>query len=189
MKGNWIKKAAKTIHEKEGFFMFLRAGFSSQISSLTDFLISIICVNIFGIFYGYATLIGNITGGFLNCFINYRWTFKAKGISVTYVLIKFVIVWLVSIFLNTQGTILFTEFVMKYIPIASMPNIIVENVFLIPKIVVSIVVGFVWNYNMQRVFVYKDKNFRKYLKIIRVKSSTGKDIQKRYDDSEDTDEL
>jgi len=145
--------------------MFLRAQFSSQISSLTDFVISIMCANVFGIYYGNATLIGNISGGMLNCFINYQWTFKAKGINVTHILIKFVLVWLVSIFLNRQGTILFTKLVLEHIPMSSMPSIVVENVFLIPKIVVSIIVGLVWNYNMQRLFVYKDRNLKKYLRI------------------------
>ncbi|MFR9166385.1 MAG: GtrA family protein [Dysgonomonas sp.] len=160
---NRIKRVAKTINEKGGFFTFLRAQFSSQISSQFDFLVSIVCVNVFGIFYGNATLIGNVSGGLLNCFINYRWTFKAKGIiNVRYVLIKFFMVWMVSIVLNRQGTILFTETIMYWIPVNKLPDIIVENIFLVPKIVVSIIVGLVWNYNMQRLFVYKDRNFRKY---------------------------
>jgi putative flippase GtrA len=161
--GNWIKKFAKVINEKDGFFTFLRAQFSSQVSSWVDFLASIICVNFFGIFYGNATLIGNITGGLLNCFINYKWTFKAKDIKMAYVLIKFIMVWVVSLFLNREGTILFTEYVMKRIPVDMLPDLIVENVFLVPKIVVSIIIGLVWNYNMQRIFVYKDMNVRKYL--------------------------
>ena len=187
--GKKIKKIVKTINEKEGFFMFLRAQFSSQISSLTDFLVSIICVNVFGIFYGNATLLGNITGGILNCFINYRWTFKATEVKIIYVLIKFVMVWLVSIFLNREGTVLFTEFAMKYIPVNSLPTVIIENVFLVPKIIVSIIVGFVWNYNMQRIFVYRDRNFRKYLVRIRIKSNREKNRPKSYNEDTEIGEL
>lgn len=168
---NWTKRAIQTINKKSGFFTFLRAQFSSQISSQVDFLVSILCVNVFGIFYGLATLIGNVTGGLLNCFINYKWTFKSKGLYVPNVLVKFILVWFGSIFLNTQGTILFTEFVMKWIPMEDMPDIIRENVFLVPKIVVSITIGLVWNYNMQRIFVYKETRFDKYLKKIWGKSS------------------
>lgn len=160
---NWIKKATHAVNEKGGFFTFLRAQFSSQISSQFDFLVSIICANVFGIFYGNATMIGNIAGGILNCTINYKWTFKAQGIKVKYVLIKFLLVWLGSIILNRQGTIIFTEVAMKWVPVESLPDIVIKNIFLIPKIVVSIIVGLVWNYNMQRIFVYKDRNFRKYL--------------------------
>ncbi|NDV69061.1 GtrA family protein [Dysgonomonas sp. 25] len=181
---NWVKKTVRTINSKNGFFTFLRAQFSSQVSSQVDFLTSILCVNVFGIYYGLSTLLGNVAGGLLNCFINYKWTFKAKGLYVPHVLIKFILVWFGSIFLNTQGTILFTEFVMKWIPLESMPNLFIENVFLIPKIVVSIIVGLVWNYNMQRIFVYKDINFRKYLAKVGVHWFDKADGYRKSDDDD-----
>jgi hypothetical protein len=34
---------------------------------------------------------------------------------------------------------------------------------MIPKAIVSLIVGFGWNYNMQRLFVYKDRDYKKYL--------------------------
>lgn len=160
---NRVKEIAKTVNEKGGVFMFLRAQFSSQVSSLTDFLVSIILVNFLGVFYGNATLFGNISGGIVNCIINYKWTFKAQGSNIKYVIIKYLMVWVVNLFLNRQGTVWVTEFVMKWVPVDSLPAIIVENVFLIPKIIVSIIVGFGWNYNMQRLFVYKDRDYKKYL--------------------------
>ncbi len=171
----WIKKISNIVNSKNGFFTFLRAQLSSQISSQVDFLVTILCVNLFGIFYGNATLMGNISGGILNCFINYKWTFKAKGINVSQVLVKFVLVWLGSIFLNRQGTILFTELVMQNISTSNLPGIVVENIFLVPKIVVSIIVGVVWNYNMQRLFVYKDRDFKKYFfRIIKLHKTSNK---------------
>ncbi|WP_245871973.1 GtrA family protein [Dysgonomonas massiliensis] len=172
----WFKKIVDTINNKKGFFTFLRAQFSSQVSSWLDFLVSILCVNLFGMYYGLSTMLGNISGGLLNCFINYKWTFKAQGQSVKYVLIKFVLVWFGSIILNTQGTILFTEYVMKYIPVESLPDILVNNVFLIPKIVVSLIVGWVWNYNMQRVFVYRDRDIKGFFCKFCSGSSRKKDI-------------
>jgi putative flippase GtrA len=158
-----IKKMARTINERGGIFMFLRAQFSSQISSLTDFLVSIVLVNVFGVFYGNATLFGNISGGIVNCTINYKWTFKAQGSKVRYVIVKYLMVWIVNLFLNREGTVLATELVMKWIPVGSLPAAVIDNIFLIPKIVVSIIVGFGWNYNMQRLFVYRDRDYRKYL--------------------------
>lgn len=161
-----IKKSVRILNKENAFFTFIRAQFSSQISSQVDFLVSILCVNVLGIFYGYATLLGNIIGGLLNCYLNYKWTFKSKGLHIHHVVAKFIIVWLGSVLLNTQGTILFTELVIKHLPLQDLPDILIENIFLIPKIVVSILVGIIWNYNMQRIFVYKDINFRKYLSKI-----------------------
>jgi hypothetical protein len=69
---------------------------------------------------------------------------------------------------------------MKWLPAESMPDIIVNNVFLIPKVVVSLIVGFGWNYNMQRIFVYKELDYRKYFTDKRVPESAeeGKNIEK-----------
>lgn len=158
-----IKKTVKKINEKEGVFTFLRAQFSSQLSSLTDYVISFVLVNAFGILYGYAILLGSVSGGLVNCVINYKWTFKAQGSKIKYVVIKYLMVWLVNLFLNWKGTILVTELVLKWIPVENLPDFIVNNVFLIPKAIVSLIVGFGWNYNMQRLFVYKDRDYKKYL--------------------------
>lgn len=158
--GDWIKKVAKAISEKGGIFTFLRAQFSSQLASLTDFGITILLTNFFGVFYGNATLFGNISGGIVNCIVNYKWTFKAQDSNLKHVAVKYVAVWLVNLFLNREGTVLVTELVTKWIPIESLPTIIANNIFLVPKIIVSLLVGFLWNYNMQRLFVYKNRDIK-----------------------------
>ena len=164
--GNWITKTLQRINKGKGFFTFLRAQFSSNISSLTDNLTCLLFVNVFGVYYGLSVLIGNFTGGLLNCFINYKWTFKAKGLFVPHVLIKFVMVWMGSIFLNTKGTVLFTEYVLHLIPTENLPDLLVRNIFMAPKLIVSILVGWIWNYNMQRLFVYQDGPMKKILQKI-----------------------
>ena len=89
-------------------------------------------------------------------------------------------VWLVNLFLNREGTVLVTELVTKWLPMESLPNIIANNVFLIPKIIVSLIVGFGWNYNMQRLFVYKNRDFKKYF----VKKNTTEDKKEEVIESE-----
>ena len=42
--------------------MFIRAQFSSQIASATDFLVTILLVKLFGIYYVYATFTGSVCG-------------------------------------------------------------------------------------------------------------------------------
>lgn len=172
---NWITKTVQKIDKGKGLFTFLRAQFSSNISSLTDNLTCLLFVNVFGVYYGLSVLIGNFAGGLLNCFINYKWTFKAKGLFVPHVLIKFVMVWMGSIFLNTRGTILFTEYVLHRIPTEHLPDLLVQNLFMAPKLIVSILVGWTWNYNMQRVFVYKDKPLKKILQKIYPEPSEPKE--------------
>jgi putative flippase GtrA len=113
--------------------------------------------------YVYATFTGSVCGGIINCAINYKWTFKtACEVRKRYVAIKYLSVWGGSIFLNTYGTYLLTEFLGKANWLNELPGHLLDNVFVVSKIVVSLIVGFVWNYNMQRLFVYKDYNFRQF---------------------------
>jgi len=162
--GDWIKKIAKTISEKGGIFMFLRAQFSSQISSITDFTTTIVLAKVFGLYYVYATFLGSVCGGIVNCIINYQWTFKAQGSKKRYVAIKYLTVWTGSIFFNTSGTYLVTELLGRFIWLRELLGHLFDDVFIVSKVFVSLIVGFVWNYNMQRLFVYKDRDFRKYFR-------------------------
>ena len=51
---------------KAGFFTFMRAQFSSQISSLFDFAVTILGAKLLDIYYVYATSLGSVAGGILN---------------------------------------------------------------------------------------------------------------------------
>jgi len=159
---SWIKKSAKAVSDKGGIFTFLRAQLSSQLASITDFLITIVLANVFNLFYVYATFIGSVCGGITNCVVNYRWTFKAMDIKKRYVAIRYLIVWGGSIFLNTSGIYLITELLKKIPWSMKLSDLLFENIFIISKIIVSLLVGFVWNYNMHRFFVYKDLNLKRF---------------------------
>ena len=161
---NWIKKVVKAISEKGGIFTFLRAQFSSQISSLSDFVVTILLAKLLGLFYVYATFIGSVCGGIVNCIINYKWTFKASGQRKKYVVIKYTSVWIGSILLNTLGTYGMTELLKSSAWLRDFLGHMVDDVFIFSKIVVSLLVGLLWNYNMQHYFVYKNRNFRKYFR-------------------------
>jgi putative flippase GtrA len=157
---NWIKKSAKAFSEKGGIFMFIRAQFSSQVASATDFLITILLANLWNIYYVYATFVGSICGGIVNCIINYKWTFKTKDCKKQYVIIKYILVWIGSILLNTWGIYIMTEAISQNPWVQDKLNPFIDNLFVFSKIVVSLIVGFTWNYNMQRVFVYKNCRIR-----------------------------
>ena len=96
------------ISQKGGFFMFLRAQLSAQMATIADFLVTILLVRLFEVYYVYATLAGAVYGGIVNCVINYKWTFKSTG-KKTNVAVKFILVWVCSIWLNTWGTYALTE--------------------------------------------------------------------------------
>ena len=126
------------ISQKGGFFMFLRAQLSAQMATIADFLVTILLVRLFEVYYVYATLAGAVYGGIVNCVINYKWTFKSTG-KKTNVAVKFILVWVCSIWLNTLSQY-FGDF------------------FIIPKMAVAVIVALFWNYNMHRFFVYRNIN-------------------------------
>jgi len=161
---HWIKKTVKTISEKGGIFTFLRAQLSSQLASITDFFVTILLVNLFHVFYVYATFIGSVCGGITNCVVNYRWTFKSMNVKKRYVAIRYVVVWGGSIFLNTFGIYLMTELLKKIPLLMKVPDFFYANIFIISKIIVSLFVGFVWNYNMHRFFVFKNLNLKRFFR-------------------------
>ena len=140
--------------------MFIRAQFSSQIASATDFLVTILLVKLFGIYYVYATFTGSVCGGIVKCIINYKWTFKSKECKKRHVMVKYLLVWIGSILLNTWGIYFMTETISKNPWVQETLKHYIDDLFVFSKIVVSLLVGFLWNYNMQRVFVYKNCRIR-----------------------------
>ncbi|MDH6307500.1 putative flippase GtrA [Dysgonomonas sp. PFB1-18] len=162
--GDWLKKVAKTISEKGGIFMFLRAQFSSQLASITDFSVTIVLAKVFSLYYVYATFLGSVCGGIVNCIINYKWTFKAQDSKKRHVAIKYLTVWTGSIIFNTSGTYLVTELLGRFTWLRDLLGHLFDDVFIVSKVFVSLIVGFVWNYNMQRLFVYRNRDFKKYFR-------------------------
>lgn len=157
---DWIRNSAKAFWEKGGIFMFIRAQFSSQIASIVDFLVTILLAKLFRIYYVYATFTGSICGGIVNCIINYKWTFRSKDCKKKHVIIKYLLVWGCSILLNTWGIYAMTEAIRRNLWVQETLKHYTDDIFVFSKVVVSLLVGFIWNYNMQRVFVYKNCRIR-----------------------------
>ena len=51
---DWLRKVARMISQKGGFFMFLRAQLSAQMATIADFLVTILLVRLFDVYYVYA---------------------------------------------------------------------------------------------------------------------------------------
>ncbi|ADV44912.1 hypothetical protein Bache_2978 [Bacteroides helcogenes P 36-108] len=149
---------------RHSVWVFLKAQLSAQFASFVDFLITILLVKAFGIFYLYATFTGSVVGGIVNCAINYRWVFHAANVKKTHVAVKYLFVWGASIVLNTWGTFALTEWLTGMIWVNGLLGYYVDNVFILSKIIVAVLVAFFWNYHLQRVFVYRNYNFRRFLK-------------------------
>ena len=162
--GDWLRKVARMISQKGGFFMFLRAQLSAQMATIADFLVTILLVKAFAVFYLYATFTGSVVGGIVNCAINYGWVFHAEDCKKTHVAVKYLFVWGGSIILNTWGTFALTEWLTGMTWVNGLLGYYIDNVFILSKIIVAVLVAFFWNYHLQRFFVYRNHNIKGFLK-------------------------
>ena len=95
-----------------------------------------------GVWYVWATAIGAISGGVVNCSVNFLCVFdNTDELRKRYMVLRYFFVWIGSIALNIVGTYILTEWSGQY--------------FVLMKIVVAVCVGVLWNYQLQRRFVYK----------------------------------
>lgn len=147
--------------------LLMKAQFSAQVASLCDYTLTILLAKLFDVFYLYATFCGSMMGGTVNCFINYRWVFKTTDCKKKYIAMKYLFVWAGTILLNTWGTFALTEWLTSMNWLTEMMGYYASDLFIFCKIFVSIVVGFLWSYQLQRKFVYRNRNIKavwKYFK-------------------------
>lgn len=159
-----VRQKTETRGWRHELFVFLKAQLSAQFASLVDFLVTILLVKLWGVFYLYATFCGSVAGGIFNCGVNYRWVFHAKECRMVNVALKYFMVWGGSILLNTWGTFALTEWLTGMDWVNGLLGYYVDNVFILSKIIVALLVAFFWNYHLQRTFVYRNQNIRKFLR-------------------------
>ncbi len=150
---------------RHALWTFIKAQLSAQLATLTDFVVTVLLAKLVGVFYLYATFIGSVAGGALNCVVNYGWVFHAGGnCKKRYVAIKYFIVWGCSILLNTWGTYFLTEWLRSMKWVNGLLGYYVNDVFILSKIIVAVLVAFCWNYHLQRLFVYRNHEIWKFVK-------------------------
>lgn len=138
---------------------FFKAQASSLVATAADFSTTFLLIHIVKVWYLSATVLGTIAGGIINFLINRTWVFDAKskheeiGISEDLAFIyheknkpvgvqaaRYMLVWTGNLALNAAGVYLLTHYG-SVTPIIS-------------KIFVSLIVGFSYNYLLQKRFVF-----------------------------------
>ena len=148
---------------RHSLFMFLRAQLSAQFATLADFILTYVCFEWLGIYYVMATSIGAITGGIINCVINYKWAFATKDCQFKWVFFKYILVWIGSFILNVGGVYLLVEFMQDNTHLWEKAS---GFYLIIAKVIVSIIVSVGWNYVLHRYFVFQDAKILTRIKSI-----------------------
>ena len=149
--------------KRHSLLMFLRAQLSAQFATLADLILTYVCFKWFGIYYVLATSIGAITGGIINCVINYKWAFATKDCQFKWVFFKYVLVWIGSFILNVGGVYLLVEFMQDNTHLWEKAS---GFYLIIAKVIASIIVSVGWNYVLHRYFVFQDAKILTRIKSI-----------------------
>lgn len=129
---------------KKELFTFSKAQGSALISTVCDYLMRFLLNIIIGFSYINATFFGALTGGFVNCCINYRFVFSGNDARKRDVAWRYLIIWTGSVVFNTAGT----GFLKEVFGIKAYFSMLLT----------SAIVAICWNYMMQRLFVFRSKH-------------------------------
>lgn len=149
---------SSVIHSNSFFFTLLRSGVASQTSGWIDFGVSVAVFSWLGVNPFYSAALGAIAGGITNCLINYRFTFQDKDSPWKAVVIKYLLVWVGSLLLNSFGTEGFYWVLRKWHWLEDL-GFKPSGYFTAARLFVALVVSCVWNFVLQRYFVYRSTSF------------------------------
>lgn len=140
---------------------FLRSGVSSQLASIVDLSLGFVLFSWCHLDAFIATAIGAIAGGAINCAVNYKFTFHADGCPWSAVIIKYTLVWVGSLLLNSFGTDWLTT-LFNNMPWLATLGVTAKGCYAAARLIVSLLVSWFWNFLLQRYFVYVPTRYDKY---------------------------
>ncbi|MFN3666625.1 MAG: GtrA family protein [Sediminibacterium sp.] len=120
---------------------FVKAQAASLAATIVDFTVFILLTTVFNCWYLAASITGTISGGIANFLLGRVWVFEAREGRVPMQAFKYLLVWAGNLLLVTGGVFVVKE----YIGLAPLTS----------KIIVSLIVGFTYNYMLQKKFVFK----------------------------------
>lgn len=120
---------------------FLKAQAASAAGTVVDFLVTIVCVEVFHSWYLLGTALGNAAGGLTNFYLGRYLVFKVPEQQAAAQGVRYLVVWLGSMLLNAGGVYLFTQ--------------LLHLNYVYSKVVVSLLVGVGFNYFLQLHFVFQ----------------------------------
>ncbi len=157
-----LGKAKDKMLHGEGIFMFIRSSLSSQVASWIDLGLGYVLFSFFGLQAWIATCTGAVAGGIANCCINYRFTFHASSLSTRAVAIKYFLVWCGSLLLNTYGTAALYH-LLSGVELLKEYGLSDDSCYFGARVAVSLIVSIVWNFLLQRYFVYRHVAFDDFI--------------------------
>jgi putative flippase GtrA len=120
---------------------FAKAQLASLIASIVDYWCTIIAVELFGVWYVWASAIGTMIGGITNFSLGRNWVFRNKEKARQVQLFRYTMVWTGYLILTTFGVFLLTHYA--------------HVNYIISKATVSLLMAISYNYPLQKKFVFR----------------------------------
>lgn len=132
----------KRYQQRPGFFASLtRSQVAAAVASAVDFVVLLVSVEFLAIWYVAGTAIGAFVGAATNFFLGRHWSFRASSGAMRAQALRYALVSLGSLLLNTLGVFVLTDWGDFPYPVS--------------KITVSVLVGLLFNFPLHRVFVFR----------------------------------
>lgn len=121
--------------------IFFKANIASLTASLCDYLLTIIFKEFLFINAVGSSIMGITFGGMINFLIGRNWVFQSTGSASFFEAKKYFFVWIGNLVLNGSGVYILTELVGIH--------------YIIAKLATSLAVALVYNYPIQKYYVFK----------------------------------
>ncbi len=121
-------------------FTYIKTQAASILGSGTDYLTTVVLVEIFHWGYLPANAAGNIFGGTAQFILCSNWVFKVGKERMRVRILKFILVFIGNLLLSSAGIYFFTHYV--------------RINYIISKTITSVLLGISYNYWMQKKFVF-----------------------------------
>ena len=125
------------------YHRFIKAQAASLAGTVVDFLATICLVEGLGVAKVAASTLGNVAGGLTNFYLGRHHVFQVSHHQATSQGLRYMLVWAGSLLLNAGGMYMLTS--------------VAHANYLLSKVVVSLLVGFGFNYPLQLHFVFRTK--------------------------------
>ena len=156
-----VKKLGSNILNSDRLvFTFIRSAGVAQAASWIDLGTAFVLFAFAHLAPWASTAIGAFAGGVINCILNYRFTFHATNCPWKAVIVKYTLVWIGSLLLNSFGTELLYYILMHW-PWLDNMGFKPDGYFAAARLIISGVVSLGWNFVLQRNFVYQPRKFDK----------------------------
>lgn len=142
-------------------YALMRAGLVSQVAAWVDLFTGFALFAWCGLAPWLSTAIGATLGGVVNCVANFHFTFHAKNCPWKAVIVKYIMVWVGSLLLNSFGTEGLYLLLNKWEWLETI-GFKPDGYYAAARLIVSGVVSLFWNILLQAKFVYRVTSFDCY---------------------------